>query len=176
MPKGFHNSTTDLDYRQRMATPPDVFEHIQKALNIKFDWDVCAEKQTSKTGEHMYYGPDHKYPHLTDALTRERWSDHGTFFFMNPPYNACAAWCHEAQKRAFEEEIFVVGLLPDDISVKWFHQSINGVASLCLLPTRRIQFLHPDTGEQMSGNNRGSLIPLWTPWRTGQTIYRELQV
>jgi hypothetical protein len=88
--------------------------------------------------------------------------------WMNPPYSDPGAWCAKAAHEAAKGMI-IVGLLPDDRSTVWYQQHIHGIAPTVFLTPTRIQFdslgQKPGTGS----NPKGSIIPIWTPWRTGQT-------
>lgn len=169
----YRNSTTEQKERDRWATPPAWFAAIQKALGLAVVFDVCAEHATSKCGAARCWTID------DDALARD-WRDELRRLsplpvaFMNPPYSDPAPWVAKAAEEA-GKGMFVIGLLPDTRDRAWWKVHIEGVAPLVLVPDRRIQFQKPD-GTPSRGNFQGSAVPLWTPWRTGMTVYPRFDI
>lgn len=155
--------------RDTWRTPDNLLRAAERFLNMPFMLDVCAN--ATNTVCDKYYSID------DDALRDDcDWSARRGAAWMNPPYSDPAPWCAKAASESERRGIFVVGLLPDDRSTRWYQQHIEGVASLALVPDRRVAFLHPLTGEPAKGNPKGSVIPIWTPWRTGRTEYIRIKI
>jgi len=154
------------------ATPPEVFERIQELVRLPIVFDVCASSLNAKT--HMHFNEGH------DALSMDwYWEMRGRMngpqqvsyaLWMNPPYSNPTPWVRKANVES-TKGLIIVGLLPDDRSTKWYQDNIEGQATICFIPDRRISFINAETGKVQKGNNKGSVIPLWTPWRTGRTQY-----
>ena len=164
-----NGSNTPENERDLWRTPPEIIEVIKGFLNMGIALDACAANAEVSVA-HYFISPEQ------DALSNNRWPlSRGQVAFMNPPYSKPATWCARASLEAFSNQAFVVGLLPDDRSTKWYQEHIEGVASLALLPNKRISFLRPD-GSKGGSNNRGSVIPVWTPWRTTRTEYIRVMI
>lgn len=159
----YKNKEPDGDLR---ATPVEIFKQIQIVLNIKFDFDVCALRETSKCGA-RYFGPDRKTKKYQNALVLDWFQAIGKMkvVFMNPPYSDPMPWCRKAAEES-QKGLVVVGLLPDDRSSEWYQQAIEGNASAIFIPRKRISFVNYKTGKPQTGNPKGSVIPIWTPWKT----------
>lgn len=167
--RAYSNSRTPESARDRRATPWWLFRQIERLLNVPIIHDVCAAKETTKCA--TYWGPDVGVDSLAiDWMGHEATWGRQVFPFalwMNPPYSDPGPWCEKAAAEA-AKGLIVVGLLPDDRGTRWYQDHIEGVASLAFLPSRRISFLGPD-GKPQNGNPKPSIIPVWTPWRTGRT-------
>ena len=145
----------------RRSTPTHVFNAIQKFLNFQIGHDVCAEHWSAVCPSYWTEGAFEKEWPLTN--------------WMNPPYSNPTPWV----KKAFEESQkgkFVVGLVVDDRSTKWWQDWVEDKASVCLIPNQRISFIRADTGEEEKGNPKASAIPIWTPWVTGRTEYVRISI
>lgn len=168
--KAYSHSKTPISERDRRETPDFVFSVIQGLVAVSFVWDVCAEKRTSKCGEN-YWGPDKGNDAFSIDWAREIGKQEGRLLgpvWMNPPYSNPKPWCLKAICES-RKGLIVVGLLPDDRSTDWYRQCIDNVAITVFIPNRRIPFLLD--GKPQSGNPKGSVVPIWTPWITGGTEY-----
>lgn len=158
--------------KDRYATPDHIFNAVMSELNVRCTWDVCAEEWSSKAGL-QFFGPGSLYAEDALAIC---WRNHipGDLpvVWCNPPYSALADWTSKCAGSSFG--MIVVGCVPDMRSSKWFQESVEGVASLCLLPDGRINFTPPD-GIRTSSNPWPTCFPVWTPWRTGATQYRRFK-
>ena len=146
------------------ATPQRVFDRIVEVIGLEPGLDVAATRENTKAPLYI--------SEKSNGLSRD-WSMGGgnNVAWCNPPYSNPAPWCAYASEQARTKNMFIVGLLPDDRSTKWYQEHIEGEASICWVPNKRISFVNPETGLLQGGNPKGSVIPLWTPWRTGRTEY-----
>lgn len=165
----YAKSRTPQQDRDKRATPAWVYDAICWTLGVRPVWDVCAEQHTAVRGVKGFWSAD------DDALSIDWHAEIGRHLgqglhvaWMNPPYSAPGAWCKKAELEA-SKGLIVVGLLPDDRSVNWYQMHVHNKASAVFLPPTRIPFVLPETGEEQNGNPKGSLIPIWAPWRTGGT-------
>ena len=97
------------------------------------------------------------------------------YVWMNPPYSRgnIDKFC----KKAYDESqkgCTVVGLLPSDLSTKWYQNWIFGKAHEVRTTARRVRFIDPITGKQGGSPKFGSIIVVWKPGmpeRTEFSIY-----
>lgn len=167
----YAKSKTPPADRDRRATPPWVYAAICEAIGIDPEWDACAEPHTAVTGRfvkrHWTAEDDALKIDWASELTHQLGYNLHTVW-VNPPYSDPAKWCAKAACEA-KKGLIVVGLLPDDRSAGWYQEHIHGVAPTVFLTPSRVPFIMPETGKEQSGNPKGSIIPIWTPWRTGST-------
>lgn len=156
-----------LTERDHARTPLHIVRAIQLAINMQFDWDVCADDASSVCGPNRYFGIDRGQNSL-QFWWYKRLSKRAVCF-MNPPYSQLPIWAHKAKAEA-QRGLIVVGLIPDMRSSRWFQRHVEGHAPLVLLPDGRINFDAPP-GIKYSSNPWPSCVPVWTPWTTGQTQY-----
>ena len=168
----YAKSKTPESMRDRRSTPSWVYGAICAATGLDPIWDVCAEPHTSVVGDNM---PRNYWTAEDDALLldwhyaiRNQERQILPVAWMNPPYSDPGAWCEKAATES-REGMIVVGLLPDDRSTVWYQRHIHGIAPTVFLTPTRIPFVNPETGKEQAGNPKGSIVPIWTPWRTGQT-------
>ena len=170
--QAYANSKTDPAHKDKRSTPRWVYNAIVETIGITPTWDVAAEKHTSVTGPGRYWSQEDDSLSIdwVSALTMERQEDPGIGIvaWMNPPYSCPGKWCAKAASEA-AKGLIVIGLLPDDRSTGWYQEYIHGIAPTVFLTPDRIPFIDPATGLEQAGNPKGSIIPIWLPWRTGQT-------
>ena len=158
-----YGNRTDLG--DRRSTPPNVVESVRSWLNMPINRDVCAEEWSAVTD---------KYWTKEDDSLSKSWTD--LVNWMNPPYSNPSVWCEKAHKESLRNGVFVVGLVVDDRSTRWWQNWVEGNASICLIPNQRVSFLRADTGLPEKGNPKPSALPIWTPWTTGKTEYVRINI
>ena len=144
-------------------TPPELIQRIEDWIGMQIMLDVCATPDNRVC--------DAFYSESTNALSEDiPWiPPAGAAAWMNPPYSNPLPWCAKAEAQSLTRGATIIGLLPDDRSTRWYRNHIEGKAAIELIPSRRIAFIDPTTGNPKGGNNKGSIIPIWFPWRTGTT-------
>lgn len=130
---------------------------------FKFDIDGCATEENNLS--YHYIGKDGI---VEDFLTFDPLDlievlefPHFTIF-VNPPYSNPLPFV----KRAAElkaQGFLVVMLLPADKSTKWYQVIQESATEVIDIVGGRISFLHPLTGEEVKGNNKGSMIAVFDP-------------
>ena len=166
----YAKSKTPPNLRDKRSTPRWAFNAICEAVGMRPIHDVCAEPHTAMVS--------HYWTEEDDALTLSWYAEikasealrDGTFpvAWMNCPYSDPGAWCAKAAEEAYNGMI-IIGLLPDDRSTLWYQRHIHGVAPTVFLTPSRIQFDSPGQEPGTGSNPKGSIVPIWTPWCTGQT-------
>lgn len=165
----YHKSTTKQQDKDRRCTPWPVIHSLEAILGMRFQVDACAEFGTSKAP--VYWTKEQ------DALSF-RWAyllNPKSIVFMNPPYSEPGVWCEKAWQESLKG-LIVVGLLPDDRSTSWYQQFIEDVAPIVYVPTKRISFINPSTGQKDNGNPKGAVIPVWMPLRSTKTNYERVEI
>lgn len=136
-------------------TPDDLFVPLNAEFN--FGMDACASHGAEKCP--VYIPPE------VDALSVE-WSSYvavgeacgvaDSTVWINPPFNPMTPWVD----KVLEEHaagLDIVLLCNAATGTLWFRK-LAEVAAQIRFTTGRVAFLHPETGEQMKGNNAAQCI------------------
>lgn len=133
-------------------TPDDLFGPLHAEFN--FGLDACASHGAEKCP--VYISPDE------DALAQS-WRHFvaacgvaGRTVWINPPFNPMTPWVD----KVLEEHaagLDIVLLCNAATGTLWFRK-LAEVAAQIRFTTGRVAFLHPETGEQMKGNNAAQAI------------------
>ena len=135
--------------RQDWATPPALFEQLNREFH--FTLDVAAVAESAKC--RRWYGPGS--PIRVDALSPEPWGG-GQVAFINPPYGVgldkWIARCHEEAQRGTT----VVALIYARTETAFFHDHVMHADEVRLL-RGRVTFLDPDTMEPRRSKKTGAV-------------------
>lgn len=140
------------------ATPWPVFNRLDSEFN--FSHDVCAALETAKCPTYWTAEDDalSKDWHLESNKTFSNW------LWCNPPYSNIMPWVEKAAQ-AQRDGTGVVMLVMADPSVKWFTKALESASEVRFMTEGRLSFLMD--GKPVNGNNRGSVIFVFDPWRIG---------
>lgn len=86
--------------------------------------------------------------------------------FVNPPYSDPLPFVKRAAELK-EAGYLVVMLLPADKSTKWYKVIQENATEVIDIIGGRINFLHPVTGKEVKGNNKGSMVAVFDPFMQG---------
>ncbi|VEH66674.1 phage N-6-adenine-methyltransferase [Rodentibacter pneumotropicus] len=86
--------------------------------------------------------------------------------FVNPPYSDPLPFVKRAAELK-QAGYLVVMLLPADKSTKWYKVIQENATEVIDIIGGRINFLHPVTGEEVKGNNKGSMVAVFDPFMQG---------
>ena len=142
-------------------TPKYVFNWLNS--RFKFDIDGCATEENNLS--YHYIGKDGIVEDFLtfDPLDLIAELEFSNFtIFVNPPYSNPLPFVKrvaELKKWGF----LVVMLLPADKSTKWYQVIQQNATEVIDIVGGRISFLHPLTGEEVKGNNKGSMIAVFDP-------------
>ena len=144
------------------ATPPEVFEALDK--EFCFGFDVCAEEETAKcrrfwTVESDALSKDWAIDTM-ESFQGERFPS-GTLF-CNPPYSKITPWVEKAIEAQLKGACTVM-LVMCDPSVKWFSLAQQYASETRFVTNGRLAFLK--NGVPQKGNNKGSVIFVFDPHR-----------
>jgi phage N-6-adenine-methyltransferase len=152
----------DIEARDLWRTPTWLFAELDR--EFRFGLDAAA------AGPSDALCPRHLTPE-DDALAsswRAACDPAHPTAFCNPPYSRRAggllAWA-EAMVRARDEGLVVVAVVPPAPDTRYHRLLHREAVELRYLP--RLAFLHPDTGQAVSGNRGGSMVAVLTPGRRG---------
>jgi len=145
------------------ATPPEVFEALDK--EFCFGFDVCAEYETAKCSDYWTIEDD--------ALSKD-WAEDAKSripgagliemgaLWCNPPYSNITPWVRKAIE-AQQNGRMTVMLVMCDPSVKWFSIAQQYASETRFITDGRLAFLK--NGVPQKGNNKGSVIFVFDPHR-----------
>ena len=145
------------------ATPPEVFEALDK--EFCFGFDVCAEEETAKCSD--YWTTE------DDALSKD-WAEDAKCripgagliemgaLWCNPPYSNIKPWVEKAIEAQLKGRMTVM-LVMCDPSVKWFSLAQQYASETRFITDGRLAFLK--NGVPQKGNNKGSVIFVFDPHR-----------
>ncbi|HDL5744668.1 TPA: adenine methyltransferase, partial [Mannheimia haemolytica] len=104
---------------------------------------------------------------LLDVIL-ERVADWGELLriFVNPPYSNPLPFVQRAAELKKAGHI-VVMLLPADKSTRWYQVIQENASEVIDIIGGRINFINPLTGEEVKGNNKGSMVAVFDPFVEG---------
>ncbi len=145
------------------ATPPEVFEALDK--EFYFGFDVCAEYETAKCSDYWTIEDDALSMNWAkDALSRIPGAgliEMGALW-CNPPYSKITPWVEKAIEAQLNGRMTVM-LVMCDPSVKWFSLAQRYASETRFVTEGRLAFLK--NGVPQKGNNKGSVIFVFDPHR-----------
>ena len=151
--KGHHDSKTPPAIRDLWRTPEFVFDYYD--LRFNFWCDLAASEKNALCGEFYSAGRS-----AFDAKPDD-WQMGGNVW-CNPPYSNTGPWVELCVRLSRETGRVFVMLLPADTSVKWFADAMRE-CSECHLISGRLSFINEETGDPVSGNNKGSAVFIFDP-------------
>lgn len=86
--------------------------------------------------------------------------------FVNPPYSNPLPFVQRAAD-LMKAGYLVVMLLPADKSTKWYKVIQDNATEVIDIIGGRISFINPETGEEVKGNNKGSMVAVFDPFVEG---------
>ena len=146
--KGHHDSKTPPEIRDMWRTPGFVFEHYDQRFNF---WCDLAASENNSLCDNFYSADKSAFDAKLDDCQM------GGNVWCNPPYSSIGPWVELCARLSRETGRVFVMLLPADTSVKWFSEAMRE-CSECHLISGRLSFISEETGEPVSGNNKGSAV------------------
>ncbi|HDR1123383.1 DNA N-6-adenine-methyltransferase [Pasteurella multocida] len=156
--------------KDHYRTPKYVFNWLE----YRFAWfhvDGCATKQDSLAPNWIGKGSDICEDFLADELFNRLLCEvieqgEPLRIFVNPPYSNPLPFVQRAAE-LMKKGHLVVMLLPADKSTKWYQVIQDNATEVIDIVGGRINFLHPITGEEVKGNNKGSMVAVFDPTMQG---------
>lgn len=94
------------------------------------------------------------------------YADASIAFFVNPPYSNPEPFVERAAALR-QQGYLVVMLLPADKSTRWYQVIHDNATEVIDIIGGRINFIHPITGEEVKGNNKGPMVVVFDPMIEG---------
>lgn len=154
----FTGSNTPIDIRDLWRTPAELYAALDREFH--FVGDVAASHTNHLHKNYLTTENDALSPETNWELFEDG------YLWCNPPYSDITPWVSKTQAMA-EGSMGVVMLVPADTSVGWFKQALSDVSEVRFITGGRISFVRADTGQQVNGNNKGSMLLIWNPMRRG---------
>lgn len=151
-------------------TPSYVFKWLER-LFYWFHLDGCANEHNAMChrwiGKGSHIAEDFLADDLLDRLIDEV-VEQGELLriFVNPPYSNPLPFVQRAVE-LMKAGYLVVMLLPADKSTKWYKVIQDNATEVIDIIGGRINFIHPETGEEVKGNNKGSMVAVFDPFIQG---------
>lgn len=141
-----HKSNTKKETKDLWQTPRQIFDKLDSEFG--FTGDVAASSKNALAGNF--------YTEEQNALL-QKWFDVN---WCNPPYSNIMPWVEKAIAER-EKGKTTVMLIPADTSVKWFARAFD-TCTECRFISGRVSFIHAETQLPVKGNNKGSVIFIWS--------------
>lgn len=153
---------TDFD-KDTYQTPKYLFRWL--GLRYLFDIDGCANEKNHLLEPWIGKGgiADNFLDFDLDDFNRVF---HHSSIFVNPPYSNPRPFVERAAE-LMKAGHLVVMLLPADKSTKWYSVIQQHATEVIDIIGGRVSFIHPITGEEVKGNNKGSMIAVFDPFVQG---------
>lgn len=151
-------------------TPSYVFNWLEQ----RFAWfhlDGCANRQNALRPRWIGKGSDISEDFLADDLF-DRLLDEVIEqcemlrIFVNPPYSNPMPFVERAAELSKAGHL-VVMLLPADKSTKWYQVIQENASEVIDIIGGRLSFISPETGKEVKGNNKGSMVVVFDPFMQG---------
>lgn len=129
--------------------------------------DGCANEHNAVFD--LFIGKGSEWTDFLDFSTMEIALAHGALdiaFFVNPPYSNPKPFVERAAELR-NQGYLVVMLLPADKSTKWYQVIQDNATEVIDIIGGRVNFIHPTTGEEAKGNNKGSMVVVFDPMVEG---------
>jgi phage N-6-adenine-methyltransferase len=141
-------------------TPQYVFNWLDARFLL--DVDGCADESNALTPN--YIGEKGVYHDFLSVNAKFLKDDVCcTSVYVNPPYSDVTPFIIKA-KELRDAGCLVVMLLNNDKSTQWYQNHIHNVANEVIdITGGRIAFIHPVTGEEIKGNNKGQMVIVFDP-------------
>ncbi|HDR0614209.1 phage N-6-adenine-methyltransferase [Pasteurella multocida] len=153
--------------KDHYRTPKYVFNWLDR--RFYFLIDGCASEHNALCSTYIGDGINAAAP---DFLTFEpleqviETAEATLRIFVNPPYSNPLPFVQRAAELR-NAGYLVVMLLPADKSTKWYQVIQDNATEVIDIVGGRINFLHPVTGEEVKGNNKGSMVAVFDPTMQG---------
>ncbi|HDR1833801.1 TPA: phage N-6-adenine-methyltransferase [Pasteurella multocida] len=161
-------SEIDIQFnKDHYRTPKYVFNWLDR--RFYFLIDGCASEHNALCSTYIGDGINAAAP---DFLTFEpleqviETAEATLRIFVNPPYSNPLPFVQRAAELR-NAGYLVVMLLPADKSTKWYQVIQDNATEVIDIVGGRINFLHPVTGEEVKGNNKGSMVAVFDPTMQG---------
>lgn len=159
---GKRSNTADGD-KNFWATSWRQFYDAQHLYGRPFQWDVAAEKATSKC-QHKYFGLDQPDSGYRDSLARS-WP---TDWWCNPPFDRKVDFIQHARQQQAAGRPGMMLLPYEPVSNWWRENLMENV--IVYEPDGRYNFMERDGQTMKTGVNFGTALVLFTTATIGLSL------
>lgn len=153
----YGGSTTPVDIRDLWKTPPQIYAH----LNAEFGFSVDLAASSANQLHDNYITSD------MDTLKIDWCGMYGrSWGWLNPPYSDIGPFVIKAIEQQ-QKGFGTVMLVPADTSVGWFSLALPSISEVRFITGGRLSFIRADTGKPVNGNNKGSMLLIFSPYKIG---------
>lgn len=153
----YGGSSTPPEIRDLWQTPKALYDYLHAEFNFSVD---LAASALNKLHEN-YITED------MNALKINWCGMYGVAWgWMNPPYSNIGPFIEKAIEQQ-EKGFGTVMLVPSDTSVGWFDLALRSVSEVRFITGGRLSFIRADTGKAVNGNNKGSMLLIFSPHKIG---------
>lgn len=156
-PSDYGGSMTPVDIRDMWQTPPQIYSHLDAEFSFSVDLAASSVNRLHDnyiTAEMNTLGIDWA------GMFGRSWG------WLNPPYSCIGGFVEKAIEQQ-EKGFGTVMLVPSDTSVGWFTLALTSVSEVRFITGGRLSFIRADTGKPVNGNNKGSMLLIFSPHKIG---------
>ena len=119
------------------CTPDDLFDKLNEDYNFSFDAACTTKNAKCSTGNFLDLG--------IDALEAPWYMSRGSIW-LNPPYSRgnIYPFMQKAYSESLRTDNYVVALVRDDPTARWYKNWVDGKAFCVLRLKRRVKFIGAD--------------------------------
>jgi phage N-6-adenine-methyltransferase len=156
-PGDYGGSTTPIDIRDLWQTPPQIYN----ALNAEFHFSVdLAASSVNRLHENYVTAEMDTLKINWVGMFGQAWG------WLNPPYSDIGPFVIKAIEQQ-QKGFGTVMLVPADTSVGWFSLALPSISEVRFITGGRLSFIRADTGKPVNGNNKGSMLLIFSPYKIG---------
>lgn len=153
----YGGSTTPVDIRDLWQTPPQIYRHLDKEFGFSVD---LAASNVNKLHDNYITAEMNTLKIEWCGMFGKSWG------WLNPPYSSIGPFIEKAIEQQ-EKGFGTVMLVPSDTSVGWFSLALTSVSEVRFITGGRLSFIRADTGKAVNGNNKGSMLLIFSPDKIG---------
>lgn len=163
---------TDFD-KDTYQTPKYLRHWIVKRWHCSIDGAAFSHNKVCGHWIGKLAEGEESFTHVADDFLADdlpvylsNWGSGSHSIFVNPPYSNPLPFVQRAAELKQAGHL-VVMLLPADKSTKWYGVIQQHATEVIDIIGGRVNFIHPVTGEEVKGNNKGSIIAVFDPFVEG---------
>ena len=157
----FGGSTTPVDIRDLWQTPPQIYAYLDAEFCFSAD---LASSSINRLHDNYITAEMNTLGIDWTGMFGRSWG------WLNPPYSSIGPFVEKAIEQQ-EKGFGTVMLVPSDTSVGWFTLALTSVSEVRFITGGRLSFIRADTGKPVNGNNKGSMLLIFSPHKIGASQF-----